>query len=370
MKAKKVAIVADMMMGVGGAEVVVLKVLEMFPGADFYTLFISPGALKKIEEKFPKLRVRTSFFQRFIKSDRVSKYISIIKIISWIYWEILDLSNYDLVLSLSHSFMAKNVKRGKEAKHISYIHTPPRFLYGEFNEIYWIKNKPWKWLFWPIKKGLIYIDKKGSKRPDIMVANSKNVARRIKKYYGREARVIYPPVEVLKVMKNYNKKEYFVCLSRLVKQKGIELAVKVCSEKKIPLIVIGSGEELIRLKKLAGKSVRFVENCGDKLKFKILTKALALIYTSKEEDFGIVPVEALKVGTPVIAYKSGGVLETVVDGVNGVFYNNFDKKDLEEATRRLMKLKIDSKTCIKSVEKFSSKNFVKEMRRVIDEAQA
>lgn len=367
MKRKKIAIVSDVMMSIGGAEMVVMKLMEMYPAADFYTLFISPKALKGIEERFPKINVRTSIFQRIIKGDNVSKYVSIIKLISWMYWELLDLSRYDLVISSSHSFMSKNVKKGKGAKHLSYIHTPPRYLYDEFNEIGWIKTKPWSLFFWPWKKILRYVDWMGAKRPDVMMANSVNVAKRIEKYYGRVAVVVYPPVGGnFGVRKGSKKDNYFVCLSRLVRQKGIDLAVSTCSFYKIPLIVVGKGGEISRLRNMADTCVEFVEECDDKLKFKILANAKALIYTSKEEDFGMVPIEALKLGTPVIAYMSGGVVESVVDGVNGILYKEFNKVSLYEAIKKFNKKKISRQTCISSVRKFSDKVFEKKIRDYVD----
>lgn len=366
MKRKKVAIISDVMMSIGGAEVVVMKLMEMYPRADFYTLFISPRALRRIEESFPEITIRTSIFQRIIRGDNISKYISIIKLISWIYWEYLDLSRYDLILSSSHSFMSKNVKRRKGAKHLSYVHTPPRYLYEEFNEIGWIKRKPWSLFFWPWKKLLRYIDGIGAKRPDIIMANSVNVAKRIKKYYGREAVVVYPPIgKIFGVSKGIKRGNYFVCLSRLVRQKGIDLAVSTCSFYKVPLIVVGKGGEMGRLRKMADTCVEFVEECDDKLKFEILAGAKALIYTSKEEDFGIVPIEALKLGTPVIAYMSGGVVESVVDGENGVLFREFNKDSLYEAIKKINKKNINRHICISSVRKFSDEIFEKRVKSLV-----
>lgn len=365
MKQRKVAIVSDLMMTWGGAEVVVMELMKIFPEANFYTLFISPEARKKIEEKFPKVKVRTSIFQCLIKGDKVSKYISIIKLFSWIYWEFLDLKQYNLIISSSHSYMAKNVKKGREARHLAYVHTPPRYLYEEFNEIGWIRKKPWSWCFWPLKKILRYIDKKGSMRADVMIANSKNVASRIKKYYQRKAEIVYPPVKVEIPKNTIRKGRYYVCLSRLVRQKGVDLAIRTCTDNKIPLVVIGSGGELKNLKKMAGLSVKFVENCEDDQKFKILAGAKALIYTSREEDFGIVPVESLKMGVPVIAYDSGGVRETVIQGKNGVFFNKFDENNLWRAMKLLESLNISAKACIESTSKFSSEHFQKQINNLI-----
>jgi len=292
MKRKKIAIISDVLMEYGGAEKVVESFLKIFPEADLYALFIVPNARKRIEETYPKITIHTSVFQHLIRKDKISKYVSIIKIFSWIYWELLDLKKYDFIISSSHSFMSKNVKKGKNSFHLSYIHTPPRYLYDEFNEISWLKKMPWSWLFWPIKLILRKVDKKGAKGPDVLVANSNNVRERIKKYYGRESVVVYPAVEVGKINneKNIAKKNYYVCLSRLVKQKGIDLAVKTFTRLKLSLKVIGNGDELIYLKKIAGPNIEFIVNCDDEEKIKILSEARALVYTSKEEDFGIVPV--------------------------------------------------------------------------------
>ena len=200
----------------------------------------------------------------------------------------------------------------------------------------------------------------------MIVVNSENVKARIKKYYDREAVVVYPPVEIVTV-KNVGRKGYYVCLSRLAKQKGIDLAVKVCSKNKLPLVVVGDGDELGYLKKISGPTVKFIGNCDEEKKFEILSRAKALIYSSREEDFGIVPVEALKTGTPVIAYNSGGVRETVFDGKNGVMFNDYSEESLLEAIGRFNGIKISAEECKESVEKFSSQNFREQIMNLIPE---
>jgi glycosyltransferase involved in cell wall biosynthesis len=354
---KKVAVVVDVMMEHGGAEKVTESFLRMFPGADLYTLLIVPAARKKIELEFPGIVIYTSPFQWFVGGNRVTKYISIIKLFSWIYWELLDLKKYDLVISSSHSYMAKNVKTKRGAFHLSYVFTPPRYLYREFCEIGIIRKFPLNIILWPMMTMLRWIDRNGVARSDILVVDSQNVRRRVKRYYGRKSVVVYPPVEV-KIPKNRAKKgKYYVCLSRLVKQKGIDLAVKTCTENKLPLVVVGNGDELGNLKKMAGSNVKFVENCEDDQKYKILSGAKALIYTSREEDFGIVPVEALKMGIPVIALASGGVMESVMHKKNGVLFDIFDQKSLLGAMRLLDSLDIKRQDCIESVRKYSFNSF-------------
>lgn len=364
MKKKKTAVVSDVVMKFGGAERVVTSFLEMFPNADLYTLFIVPGARKEIEQKFPLIKIHTSPFQWFIRSDKLSRYVSIIKVLSWLYWEFLNLDKYDLVISSSHSFMSKNVRVKKGTVHLSYIHTPPRYLYNEYNEIGIIRRFPVNIFVWPVLSLLRSIDRIGASRPNILVVNSKNVERRVERYYKRRSTVIYPPVETpARVGK---RGEAYVCLSRLVRQKGIDLAVMACAKNNLPLIVVGGGDEMENLKKMAGKRTVFLGNVDDMEKWKILSTARALIYTSKDEDFGIVPVEALKMGIPVIAYNSGGVPETIVDGKNGVLFDDFTIDSLLAAMERLEKSDIKNGFCRESVKKFSELAFKRSILKVIN----
>lgn len=361
---KKVAVVADVMMSFGGAEVVTETIMEMYPSADFYTLFFTPKARKRFEKKFPEARIYVSSWQWFIKSDFPTKYVSVIKLLSWIYWERLNLKKYDLVISSSHSFGSKAVKT--EGKHVSYIHTPPRYLYDEYSEISFFK---WQ-IFWPIRQILKYIDRVGATRPDVLVANSKNVAKRIEKYYERKARVAYPPVEVKKVNSyelsvRSKRKEYYVCLSRLVKQKGIDLVVRVCSKNGWKLVVMGNGPELESLKRVANEYIDFVIDADEDKKAKLLSGARALIYTSINEDWGMVPVEAQALGVPVIAYRSGGVVESVVDGKTGMFFDEYSEECLANTVKRFNRLNFDKKMCVKNAKLYSKKVFVKKWKKIV-----
>lgn len=355
-KSQKIALVSDTVSG-GGAEKVLMIFLSMFPESDLYTLYIYPEARKRINKQFPKVKINTSLFQFLIKKNKVSKYISIIKLFSWIYWECLDLKKYNLIISSSHSYMSKNVKKGVGAKHLSYIHTPPRFLYDEYCEISLAKKIPLGWLKW--------IDKNGSKRPDKIIVNSENVRRRVKKYYNRIAQVVYPPVKIGPNNKENIKKEYYICLSRLVKQKGIDLAVDYCTKYNLPLYVVGDGDEYYFLKKRAGRSVRFFRKCNDKKKMQLLTQAKALIYPSIEEDFGIVPIEAMSVGTPVIGFASGGVKETVEDGITGVLFYKRSIRSLKKAIKKFNSLNWDQNILWQKANRFNEKVFVKKIREII-----
>jgi exopolysaccharide biosynthesis WecB/TagA/CpsF family protein len=358
-----VAIVVDCLIKYGGAERVVDVLLKMYPESDLYALFITPEAFRKIRQLFPKVKIHTSKNQWLVKKEKISKYISIIKLWSNHYWKSLDLNEYDLIISSSHSFASKNVSN-YDGIHISYVHTPPRFLYDEFSEIGWIKKKWIKKILSPVWNYLHNLDKQGSKKP-LMVANSRTVKSRIEKYYNKKSLVIYPPVEV-GFFKENKKKNYFLCLSRLVKQKGIDLAVRVCTKNNFPLIVIGNGPEIENLRNIAGNCVNFIEECSEDKKKKLLGEAKALIYPSMEEDFGIVPVEAMAMGVPVIGFASGGVKETVVDGVTGVLFYEYSIKALEGAIKKINEKKWNQRDCWKQANEFKEDVFFRKIKKVVD----
>ncbi len=360
----KVAIVADCLIKYGGAERVVDNLLKIYPNSDLYTLFITPEARLRIKKIFPKVNIYTSWNQIFVRRENISRYISIIKLWSNCYWRSLNLNKYNLILSSSHSFGSKNIVN-YDGLHISYVHTPPRFLYDEFSEIGWVKKWPMKMILSPAWNYLRRLDIEGSKKP-LMVANSKNVAKRIEKYYGKKSLVIYPPVKIDNLVKDNVKKDYYVCLSRLVKQKGINLAVKVCTKNNWPLIVIGNGPEIKQLKKNAGKNISFIENCSDKQKKIILRKAKALIYLSIEEDFGIVPIESMSEGTPVIGFASGGVKETVINKKTGILFYERTEFALEKAIREFNQKKWSGEKCRNQAEKFSERIFAIKFNGLIE----
>jgi glycosyltransferase involved in cell wall biosynthesis len=210
------------------------------------------------------------------------------------------------------------------------------------------------------------VDKRGANRPDVLVANSKNVAKRIESYYGRKSIIIYPPVEV-PTFKDKEKKgsEYYVWVSRLVRQKGADLAIGACNNLKKKLVIIGDGDERESLKKVSGKTIEFKGACDDDKKFRIIKGAKALIYTSVDEDFGIVPVEALKLGVPVVAFNSGGVREAVDDGKTGVLYSDYSIEGLSSALLELDKIKINKQNCLNKGSLFGKKIFENKIRELV-----
>ena len=246
-------------------------------------------------------------------------------------WEHLNLKEYDLVISSTGSWMCKGVKAKKTAIHISYIHHPPRYLYGYQTAIEWQK-------YWPIKMYGLLInhflrmwDFTASQRPDYLIANSIETQRRIQKFYRRDSTVIYPPVTIPKMLAvtRYTLHDpYFITVSRLAKAKNVDLLIKAANEAKIQLKIVGIGRDMPYLKSLAGPTVTFLGNISDEELAKELSGAKAFLFASVDEEFGIAPVEAMGYGAPVIAFASGGLKETVKTGKNGYLFESLTVKDI------------------------------------------
>jgi len=357
----KVAIIHDVFIEFGGAERVLLALLKIYPDADVYTPLLSEKWLPLLKTK-TRGRIISSDFNTipFVHSASI-----LLKPLLYLYWEQLDLSKYDLVISSSHSFSSKSVITGPKTLHVSYIHTPPRYLYTEYNETRVLKHPVLKILLSPLMSWLRIRDFVGAQRPDVLIANSKTVQARIKKYYRRDSVVIYPPVHIPKKIKT-GKKEYYLCVSRLSKQKGIDLAVKTCTRHHLPLWVIGTGSQEEYLKSIAGPTVHFKGWIPDDKMSDVYAHTKALLYCSIDEDFGMVPVEAMAHGVPVIGYKSGATDETVIDNTTGILFNTYSVRSLANAISRFEKSKIIPSACIKRARLFSESKFSQKLYSYIN----
>jgi glycosyltransferase involved in cell wall biosynthesis len=215
------------------------------------------------------------------------------------------------------------------------------------------------------------LDFQSAQRPKYFLANSKEVAARIQKFYRRDAVVIYPPVDVssgLAVSKKYPKENFYLTGGRLSRHKGMDIAVKAATKLRFPLKVFGGGFASYgegQLRAMAGKNVEFLGEITDSQKWELMAKARAFLFPSEQEDFGIVPVEAMSAGTPVIALGQGGVLETVVDAKTGVLFSERSTESLAGAIKRFEKMKILSEACIKQAQKFSKERFKREIREFV-----
>lgn len=366
----KVALVHDYLKEYGGAERVVEALHEIFPEAPVYTAYYDPKGLGPHAERIKHWDIKTSWMQ---KIPGAGKLISPFRLFAAKAFESFDLSEYDVVISSCNIYFSKAVKVGPKALHISYIHTPPRYLYGYATSFNY-KKSWWKKIGAELANHYLRIvDFETSQNPDILVANSENVAERIKKFYRRKAVVVYPPVDVevishqSSVIRQSESRKliadsYFLSLSRLWKGKGVDVIVRAAAKLDLPLKVVGSGPELANLKNIAGKTVEFLGHVNDEERIKLYSEAKALIVAAEDEDFGITVVEAQAVGTPVIALKSGGYLETVVAGKTGEF---FEEGYLEEVLEKFDPKKYESRDCIKQAEKFSQQRFKEQILELI-----
>jgi glycosyltransferase involved in cell wall biosynthesis len=299
----RVAIVHYWFLGRAGGERVVEEIARIFPQADIFTLFAKDDVLAV---SVPGRRVTRSWLQKIPGATRFHRHLLALQPFAL---ELFDLSQYDLVVS-SESGPAKGVLTSPRCCHICYCHSPMRYLW-DLSEQYKSQMNPLTRLVFSATAHFMRVwDLASSARVDYFVANSDFVKRRIVKCFRRESQVIHPPVETGRGFISNSPKEYYLAAGRLVPYKRIDLAIDACNRTGRQLIVAGDGPLLKALRKRAGATVTFVGGASDEELFRLYANARALIFPG-EEDFGIIPVEVQSCGRPVIAYGSGGVLETV-----------------------------------------------------------
>ena len=358
----KVALIHYHLAQDGGAERVLKVLAGMFPDAPIYTLLYE----KKNADKYYKGRhIETSIIQRLPGG---------IKHYQWympfmpMAVEFFDLNSYNLVISDTSSF-AKGVITSTHTLHLCYCHTPTRYLWSDthqyINELKY--NKYFKKIISLVLNYIRMWDRLAADRVDCYMANSRFVAGRIKKYYKREATVIYPPVEIEKFNIAAKVDDYFLIGGRLSPYKRVDLAIEAFKKTNKSLKIFGDGIDLSRLKNLARghKNIEFLGRVDDEAKAGLYSRALAFI-NPQEEDFGITAVESMASGRPVIAYRSGGALETIIEGVTGVF---FDKQTVDSLARALMNFdsaKFNPEAIRRHVEQFSVDRFKKEIEEFIN----
>lgn len=363
----KVAIVCDWLIGTGGAERVVAELHQLYPGAPIYTSQYDRSSKAWYDDDwFAGADVRTGWLQKLPKSLR--KFLPVLR--AW-YFSRLDLSGYDLVLSSSGA-EAKAVKTGPDTLHISYCHSPTHYYWIRTDE--YLQNPGFGALNWLARLGLRLLlepmrrwDRRAGNNPDVMVANSTHTQTMIKKYYGRDSQVVFPPVDIERFRRSGPEqlRQGFVTAGRQAPYKRIDLAVAACSQLNVPLIVIGNGPEHRRLQKLAGRTITFLTNVSDAEIAQHFQTALAFIFPTNAEDFGIVPVEAMAAGTPVIAYKAGGPLDYVVPGKTGVFFDKQTVNSLVAAIESFSPGRFNNDSIAKHASQFSVAHFTKNMQALI-----
>ncbi len=347
----RIALVHDWLTGMRGGEKVLLSLMELFPGADIFTLVYQP---EKFGNLFEERKVTTSFLQRLpFGKTRYPYYLPF-------YWELMkgfDLSGYDLIVS-SSSACAKWVRNPKKTLHICYCHTPMRYIWDLFEDYFGPHaSAPVRWSAKAFRSYLQKCDLKSNEGVTHFLANSTEVQGRIKRIYGRESQVMHPPVEVDRFKLKNGKGDYFLVISALVPYKRVDLAVKVCTEHNWPLVVVGKGSEEKRLRAMAGPMVSFKGWTSDEEMPSHYENAKALLFPGKE-DFGIVPVESMASGCPVIAFGEGGVLDSVTDGETGIFFKEQTAASLETAIERFEKMSFNPEALRAKANQFSKARFL------------
>jgi glycosyltransferase involved in cell wall biosynthesis len=360
----KVALVHDYIKEYGGAERVLEALHEIWPEAPVFTTVYLPEYLGPHKDRFKRWDIRTSRLQNI---PFIAKLISPVRLLTpWVF-ENIDFTGYDVIIvSATGAYFPNLIVRKPTTVHICYCHTPPRYLYGYPTARNWKKNPLLRFMAAVANHHLREVDFIAAQRPDYFIANSRETKRRIEKFYRREAEVIYPPVELSgnrqQTTGNRNKK-YYLTGGRLARAKRIDLAIEACNKLQLPLKVFGKefadyGKEL---KKIAGPTIEFVGEVDDGQLYKLYQNAKAFIYPALEEDFGIMPVEAMSAGTPVIALAQGGLKETVTSGKTGILFAEPTIDDLMEAIKKFNHLSIKADDCIEQAKKFGGERFKKEI---------
>jgi len=336
MKNKKVALIHDYLCEYGGAERVLEALHELFPEAPVYVSFLDKKRMGIHWQNFKDWDIRET---DLTKLPLYKKLYSPYRVMAAHYFKKLDLSKYDLVISSSNAYMAKAVIV-PNGKHYCYCHTPPRALYGYTTGSNWQKKWYTRLGGTIINHFMRVVDFQVSQKVDQFIANSEETQRRIRKFYRRDSIVINPPVKVNKDKKIIlnNKGDYYLYVNRLTFAKHPEMAVQAAKELKIPLKMVGAGKMEQELKEMAGSSVDFYNSANDKQLKELYSGAKALLYPVEDEDFGMIPVEAMSYGVPVIAHRSGGPMETIIDGKTGVFFDDLSVSGLIKAIKSFEKM--------------------------------
>lgn len=348
----RVALVHDFLAQYGGAEKVLEVLHEIWPEAPVYTLFYDK---KNLGNKFKGWDIRVSPIQNLpFGVNHYRWYLALMPVAI----ERFDLRGYDLIFSQSSAY-SKGVLSHGETTHICYCLSPTRYLWSDAYE--YLKGlrgveRLFKKFLPPLLTYLRNWDYLAAQRPDEMVAISNFIAQRIEKYYRRQSSaVIYPPVEVEKFYISKDIGDYYLLISRLRPYKKIDMAIKAFNKLKIPLKIIGTGEDK-SLRQLAKSNIEFLGSVSDEEKAKYLSHCRAFIFP-QEEDFGLTAVESMASGRPVIAYKSGGALESVVDGLTGNFFEEQNWESLAEAVIKFKAEDFDPEKIRQHAFKFSKERF-------------
>jgi glycosyltransferase involved in cell wall biosynthesis len=394
----KIALVHDYIKEYGGAERVLEVLTEIFPDAPIHTAFCDEKGTAF--EHFKNKNIITSWAQNV--PFFASKLHSPLRFLAPLIWESFDLSEFDIVISSASWYITKGFRKRFDKSHfieICYCHTPPRWLYGYTTSVNFQKYAIVRAYAAIVGHFMRLYDFKAAQKVDYFIANSQEVAGRIKKFYRKDSTVIYPPVgfargpvarfpstpveqansfvrsasapSAVRAVGSLSSRatprnNYYLIVSRLTGAKGLELAIDAAVKMSFKLKIAGSSSGYYSLSKnFNSKNVEFLGQVTDADLVKLYKGAKAFLALSKDEDFGITPVESMLCGTPVVAFNGGGYRETVIDKKTGLLFDDYSVDGLTKAIKEFENLEIDSKDCINQVQKFSKERFKKEIKEFI-----
>lgn len=365
----KIAIVADWLTNMGGAEEVVLALAEAFPGAPIYTSTYVPEKMPR----FKDLDVRTTSLQNLPGPlKKMHKFLPTMRVNAF---RKLDLSEFDIIIS-SSSAEAKQVRKTRPDQfHICYCHTPIRYYWSHYSE--YKKDPGFGKLNWLIRLGMPMfipkqrrLDYEAAQQIDMFIANSTECKKRIEEYYKRKSTVVHPPVNVSRFTPARERGEHYVTVGRQIPYKKHELAVAACTKLGLPLKVFGNGPMHEHLEKIAGPSVQFFTDrfgdASDEELEKALNTAKGFIFPA-EEDFGIVTVEALAAGAPVIGYARAGTLDIVTNGETGVLFDVQTVNSVADAIRKAETIKFFPSKLNRTAKRFDKSLFITKIRKIVSD---
>src|ERR1700728_3376949 len=359
----QIAVVHDYLTQMGGAERVAEELARMLPSASLYSTVAMPHLMP------PGLvgrRVETSWMQHLPSMQR---YYRLYFLLYPLAVRSLDLSRYDLVISSSSGY-AKGVRTNRHAIHVCYCHTPMRWAWSFASySAQETQGAARRLLLPPMMRALRKWDERASHYPDHFVANSKTVAARIQRAYGRTAEVIHPPIDVNRFRPSTEQEDYYLVLARLISYKRIDLAIEACSRLGRRLMIIGDGPDRDRLKAKAGPTVKFLSRLSDAEVEHYAARCRALLFPG-EEDFGMAPLELAAAGRPTIAYRAGGAAETIVEGITGLFFDRQESSDLVRAIQRFERQEWSAKLLRSHAEGFGIDVFQARFRQFLAQVGA
>ena len=355
----KIALVYDRVNKWGGAERVLLALHEMFPEAPLYTAVYSskkanwakifPEIILSFLQKIPLMQDKHEFLGTFMP----------------IAFESFDFKDFDWVISVT-SEAAKGIITGPKTRHLCYMLTPTRYLWSAYH--LYFQNPVLRFISQPAVNYLKKWDLGAARRPDKIIAISTAVQKRIKKYYRLDSKVIFPPVNIPPITSHQplpiKRNDYFLVVSRLTPYKRVDLAIQAFNKLGFPLYIIGTGNQEARLRRMAKPNIKFLGEMGNKKLSYYYEHGQALIYP-QEEDFGITAVEAQAHGMPVIAYKAGGALDTVIDGVTGVFFSRQEVDSLVASVAQFNRAGFNRSRLVKNAKRFSKARFKKGFKKIV-----